>query len=154
MQPKDPSLDFLLELRLQVSQPAITGATPLGERRIATITGGTFAGPRLNGTVHANGGDWILAHPDGSVVLDVRCLLETDDGARIYMTYRGYRHGPADVIARVNRGEKVDPASFYFRTAPFFETGHEKYLWLNTLVTVGSGYRTPEGPIYRVFSVL
>jgi len=86
--------------------------------------------------------------------LDVRVTLEADDGALIYMTYRGLRHGPDDVMARVNAGEEVDPSEYYFRTAPFFETGSEKYAWLNNIVCVAIGRRNKKGPVYRVFEVL
>ena len=70
------------------------------------------------------------------------------------MTYRGFRHGPADVIARLNAGEDVDPASYYFRTAPFFETASERLAWLNSTVCVATGQRSADGPSYDVFGVL
>ena len=87
-------------------------------------------------------------------MLDVRLTLETDDAQLIYMTYRGLRHGPADVIARLNRGEPVDPASYYFRTTPVFETASTKYDWLNRVVSVATGRREASGPIYEVYEVL
>src|SRR5690606_36368434 len=98
--------------------------------------------------------DWLLLRPDGALVLDVRLTLETDDAQLIYMTYRGLRHGPADVIARLNRGEPVDPASYYFRTTPVFETASTKYDWLNRVVSVATGRREASGPIYEVYEVL
>ena len=91
---------------------------------------------------------------DGVLNLDVRLTLETDDGATIYMIYRGYRHGPEEVIERLNRGEDVDPSEYYFRTAPMFETASEKYAWLNSVVCVATGRRNPDGPVYDVFQVL
>ena len=101
----------LFELRLQVPQIVDLGDTPLGRRRIATVTGGEFQGERLRGSVAGTpGGDWLLLRPDGVLGLDVRLTLETDDGQLVYMTYRGVRHGPAEVMARLNRGEAVDPA--------------------------------------------
>jgi hypothetical protein len=95
-----------------------------------------------------------LARPDGALQLDVRLTLKTDDGEIIGMNYRGFRHGPAAVIERLNRGEIVDPSEYYFRTAPFFETASEKYGWLNRIVTVATGHRLPDGPVYHVFEVL
>ena len=86
--------------------------------------------------------------------LDVRLTLETADGGIIGMRYSGYRHGPAAVLERLNRGEQVDPASYYFRIAPFFETSAPKYDWLNRIVGVGTGVRLPQGPVYDVFEVL
>ena len=81
-------------------------------------------------------------------------MLRTDDGALIGMTYQGFRHGPAAVIERLNRGEPVDPSEYYFRTAPLFETSAPKYDWLNRIVAIATGDRKPEGPIYEVFEVL
>ena len=86
--------------------------------------------------------------------LDVRLVMETDDGHLIGMTYRGLRHGPKEVIDAIARGEEVNPASYYFRIAPFFETASDKYGWLNGIVSVGLGHRLPTGPIYQVFEVL
>lgn len=131
------------------------GATPAGHRRIATVTGGTFKGERLSGTLQpAPGGDWLLLRPDGATILDVRVTLETDDRQLIYMTYRGVRHGPAEVMARLAKGEAVDPASYYFRTTPVFETASPKYDWLNRIVSVATGRREKSGPVYEVYEVL
>jgi len=131
------------------------GATPQGTRRIATVSGGTFRGERLSGKIQAvPGGDWILVRPDGATILDVRVTLETDDRQLIYMTYRGVRHGPAEVMARLAKGEAVDPASYYFRTTPVFETASAKYDWLNRIVSVATGRREARGPVYEVYEVL
>jgi hypothetical protein len=144
----------LFSISLKVGRIQDLGQTPLGGRRVAPVLGGRFEGTRLSGTVEEGGSDWILVRPDGSTMLDVRLTLRTDDGHLIGMTYRGYRHGPPEVIARLNRGEPVDPASYYFRTAPLFETSSEKYGWLNRVVAVATGHRLPEGPVYDVFEML
>ena len=145
----------LFELRLRVPQIVDIGDTPLGRRRIATVTGGEFEGDRLRGeVVAAPAGDWLLQRNDGVTVLDVRLLLKTDDGESIYMAYRGLRHGPAEVMARLAAGEVVDPSTYYFRIVPVFETASKKYEWLNRIVAVGRGRREPTGPIYSVEEVL
>jgi hypothetical protein len=145
----------LFEIRLDVPQVLDLGDTPLGRRRIATVTAGSFEGERLRGeVVGAPAGDWLLQRTDGVLVLDVRLLLRTDDGAHIYMAYRGLRHGPADVMARLAAGEAVDPASYYFRIAPVFETAASQYAWINKIVAVGTGRREPSGPVYAVEEVL
>ena len=145
----------LFTLTLQVPSIVDLGATPNGHRRIATVSGGTFKGERMNGTVLAPpGGDWILVRADGTVVLDVRLTLETDDKQLVYMSYRGLRHGPKDVIARLNAGEVVDPSTYYFRSTPVFETASQKYDWLNRIIAVATGRREASGPIYEVFEVL
>ena len=148
--------EFAFEMRLSVAQPlAMVGDTPVGDRRIARVTGGTFEGPALRGTVHDGGGDWIINRRDGVTQLDVRLTMETDDGVLIYMTYRGLRHGPAEVMARLAAGEPVDPSELYFRTTPYFETASDgKYAWMNKACFVATGDRKPEGPVYRVFQVL
>lgn len=145
----------LFTLTLQVATPIPSlGATPFGERKIAEVTGGRFEGERMSGAVKGGGGDWILVRNDGVTQLDVRITLVTDDGASIYMTYRGLRHGPPDVMDRLNRGEPVDPGAYYFRILPAFETGDDRYAWLNKLVAVGRGHRLPTGPVYEVFAVV
>jgi len=144
----------LFSMTLQVSGMQPIGATPNGNRRIGLVAGGTFEGARLKGRVLPGGADWIIARPDGSTTLDVRLVLETDDGATIGMTYRGMRHGPPAVMDPLNRGEPVDPSEYYFRTAVAFETAAAKYDWLNRIIAVGTGRRPPEGPVYDVFEVL
>jgi hypothetical protein len=145
----------LFDLRLQVPEIVDLGDTPLGRRRIATVTGGTFEGERLRGqVVGAPAGDWLLQRSDGVLVLDVRLALRADGGELIYMSYRGLRHGPPDVMARLAAGESVDPASYYFRIAPVFETSAPKYQWLNRIVAVGRGRREASGPIYSIYEVL
>ena len=145
----------LFDLTQQVPSVLDLGDTPLGRRRIATVTGGEVRGERLRGTVvGAPAGDWLLQRHDGATVLDVRLLLRTDDGEHIYMSYRGVRHGPPEVMARLAAGESVDPGSYYFRMAPVFETAAKKYDWMNRIVAVGTGRREPTGPVYSVHEVL
>ncbi|HUB96260.1 MAG TPA: DUF3237 domain-containing protein [Stellaceae bacterium] len=143
----------LFTITLAVGPILNLGKGPTGERRVAIVTGGHFEGPRLKGTVTEGGSDWILVRPDATS-LDVRLTLKTQDGHLIGMTYRGYRHGPADILERLNRGDAVEPSSYYFRIAPLFETGAEPYSWLNRIVAVGTGHRLPEGPVYDVYEVL
>jgi len=145
---------LLFNISLSTGAPQMLGKTPLGDRRIVPVTGGIFEGPKLKGSVEPGGSDWILLRPDGAVQLDVRLTLKTEDGALIGMSYRGYRHGPPEVIERLNRGEAVDPSEYYFRTAPLFETSAPRYDWLNRIIAVGLGHRPPGGPVYRVFEVL
>ena len=144
----------LMTLQVVVPPPQRIGAVPHGARVIAPITGGTFEGPRLRGNVLPGGGDWTLLRSDGVLELDLRITLETDDGALIYMTSFGLRHGPADVLAALGRGESVDPSRYYFRTAPRFEASAPRYAFLNRLIAVASGNRQSRGPIYTIDEVL
>jgi hypothetical protein len=89
-------------------------------------------------------------------MLDVRGMLRTDDGALIYMSYTGRLVAPDEVFKRMLdpvQGSHVDPASYYFRTNPVFETGSEKYAWLNDIVAIGYGYMIDGGVAYRVFQI-
>ena len=144
----------LFVLRLDVLPLQVVGQTPGAFRRIGVVPGGTFEGERLSGTVLEGGADWQDVRRDGSLTLNVRLVLRTADGALIGMTYRGLRRGPAEVFARLERGEAVDPAEYYFRIACFFETAAERYAWLNGILAVGVGERLPAGPVYSVFEVL
>jgi hypothetical protein len=143
---------FTLTIEVGAAQPL--GPTPAGERIVMPVTGGHFEGERLRGKIVPGGIDWILARTDGAYALDVRLTLATDDAHLIGMTYNGLRHGPADVIARLNRGDAVDPSEYYFRIAPFFHTGSQKYAWLNRIVAIATGERLKTGPVYDVFEVL
>ncbi len=80
--------------------------------------------------------------------------LETDDKQQICMTWKGFRHGPKEVIDRLNRGETVDPATYYFRTTPYFETSSDKYGWMNRICSIATGSRTASGRTFQVFQVL
>jgi hypothetical protein len=144
----------LFVMRLDVRPMVIVGAVPGGFRRIGIVPGGAFKGDRLSGTVLEGGNDWQALRLDGSTILDVRLMLKTHDGELIGMTYRGLRTGPPEVIARVEKGEVVDPDSYYFRINPLFETASPKYEWLNRIIAIGSGHRLPDGPVYSVFEVL
>ncbi len=106
---------------------------------------GVFEGERLSGVILDGGSDWQTVRPDSATTLDVRLVLKTQDDALITMTYRGFRYGPPDVMARLDGGEAVDPGSYYFRVAPLFETSAPKYDWLNRVIAVGLGHRPPAG---------
>lgn len=144
----------LLIFRINVAKPSIIGQTPSIDRRVGEITGGTFEGERLRGKVLSGGSDWQTVRRDGSWMLDVRFVMETDDGHLIGMTYKGIRHGPQAVLDRIAKGESVNPSDYYFRAIPLFETASEKYGWLNNVISVATGHRLASGPIYHVFEVL
>lgn len=145
----------LFVMRLAVGSVQRVGETPWSNRRVGVVTGGTFEGDRLSGAVLEGGSDWQTVRRDNATTLDVRLVLEIrGDGALIAMSYRGLRHGPAQIVQAIDRGESVDPASYYFRIIPIFETSSSKYDWLNRILAVGVGHREPTGPTYSVFEVL
>jgi hypothetical protein len=83
-------------------------------------------------------------------------VWQTDDGALIYVTYGGRLVVPAAVVDNFRdpvRLEALDPAAYYFRICPLFETAAPRYAWLNEIVAVGLGRRTASGVIYRIFQI-
>jgi len=145
----------LFDIALTLHPAHEIGETPVGTRRIVPVSGGMFIGERFKGIVLPNAGaDWVLVRNDGSVQLDVRLTLKTDDDALIFMTYRGIRHSSPEVARQLMRGEKVDPSEYYFRTTPLFETSHDKYEWMNNIVCVAVGERLAGEVRYRVYEIL
>ena len=147
-------LEFLMEYTADLQRPTRnTGAGPFGTRGLAVVTGGRFEGPRLKGTIWAGGGDWLLRGPDGVTRLDVRATFETGDGALIYVQYYGVNR-PDGSRPMPQPGEPSEYGDAYFMTNPRFETGDDRYAWLNGLVCVAEGKRTEQGVAYRVYTVV
>ncbi len=144
----------LFVMRLNVRKLQVIGAAPGVHRRVGVVPSGIFEGERLSGDVLDGGNDWQNVRSDGSTTLDVRLVLKTRDEALVGMTYKGIRQGPPEAIARLERGEVIDPASYYFRISPFFETEAPQYAWLNNIVAIGTGHRFADGPVYSVFECL
>ena len=143
----------LFVLREQVPPLLVVGQTPSAFRRIGVIEGGSFEGERLSGTV-VSGNDWQSVRTDSCIKLDVRLVLKTTDGALIVMTYQCLRAGPPQVIEKLDKGEAVDPESYYFRMNPIFETSAPHYDWINRILAIGAGHRLPDGPLYSLFEIL
>ena len=143
----------LFGARIALGPAQELGEGPRGRRRIIPITGGSFEGERLSGRVLAGGADWQLIRRDGVAELEARYTLETADGALVYVQNCGYRHGPREVLERLAAGEEVAPSSYYMRTTPRFETGDERYAWLNRIVCVASGARHAAAVTLEVFEV-
>jgi hypothetical protein len=152
--PSPPELELAFEAHVLVDPRIDVGQTPHGLRRIIPITGGTFEGPRLRGRVLPGGADWQVHRSDGVAEIYARYMLEADDGGLIYVVNQGIRHAPAEVLARLNAGEAVDPALVYFRTSPTFETASGPHDWLMRSMFVGTGERYPNGVVIRYWRVL
>jgi hypothetical protein len=141
-------------LEATLGQPLDLGDTDHGHRRIVPLTGGTFAGPELSGElVPGASADWQTIMPDGTAIADVRYTLRTDAGVILDVRSRGVRHGSAEVLARIARGEDVDPAEYTFRTATQIETAAADLDWLNKGVFVAVAGRQPAGVIYETYLV-
>ncbi len=100
------------------------------------------------------GADWQILRPDGAADLDARYTIQSDDGALIYVVNRGVRHGPPDVLRRLNQGERVDPASYYFRSVASFETSAPHHAWLTRAMILGIGERYPDKVVIRFWELL
>ena len=146
-------LQPLFRAEITLAPPQELGEAPLGRRRIIPITGGRFRGERLAGRVLPGGADWQIVRVDGVAQLEARYTLETDDGALVYVHNVGLRHGPPEVLARIAAGEAVDPSLYYMRATPSFETGAERYRWLNRLVCVATGARRKDAVELDVYEV-
>jgi hypothetical protein len=144
-----PLMTFFIQIKVNN-----VGKTPAADRRIGELTAGRFEGERLRGKFLPSGSDWQNVRDDGAWAINVRALLETDDGALIGMTYTGLRHGPKEVLDAIGRGEVVSPTAYYMRVVPIFETASEKYGWLNRVVAVAHGHRIAGGAIYNVFEIV
>ncbi len=134
------AVEPLFTINVATAAPVMIPDAPQGGRMIVGVTGGTFEGERLRGTVVAgSGGDYLTLRAAGAMKLDVRLILTTDDGANILMTYTGIGATDAD--------------GFGLRTAPLFETGDQRYSWLNDVQAVAIGELTAEGVIYQVYGL-
>ena len=146
--------EFLCELVGDLDDPQVIGMTPKGARLIFPVIGGTIKGPKINGEVLPFGADWIVMRQDGVGELDVRATGRTDDGELIYTYYRGILKIDSSIMTQIQNGEDVDPSQYYFRTTPVFETGSEKYSWLNQIICVGVGKMEPKRVVYKIYQIL
>jgi Protein of unknown function (DUF3237) len=128
------------------------GKTPAGLRRIAPVTGGRFEGSLLSGAV-LPGADWVINRADGVMVLDVRLVLKTEDGALIYLTYQGRFLASPEVMARFAKGAVLEASEYSLAISARFECGDERYQWLNNVIAVGTGAQTATGPVYEIFEI-
>lgn len=147
--------EHLFTMDLRVGAPQTAGRGPDGhELRIVPVTGGTVSGPKLQGEILPGASaDWLRVENDGTAHIDVRLTVRADSGGIVHVRYAGIRTGAPEVLSRLNAGEPVPPADYYFRIALRFETGDPALSWLNRVVAVGAGQRPPTGPRYDVYAV-
>lgn len=147
-----PRLTPFCTLHVQLGPLREMGPGRAGQRRIIPIVGGTVTG-RIEGAILNLGADWQTVFADGAADIDTRYAMETEDGALIEIVNKGVRHGPPDVMARLAKGEAVDPADYYFRTTARLESGDPRYTWVNHLILVGRGVRGASGVEMHLFAV-
>ena len=153
-----PSLEPLLDIRVQVGPPIEIGQVGRARRRIVPILGGTCEGRErfqslLTGRVLPGGADWQLIHEDGLTEADARYTIETDRGALVYVQNRGLRHAPPDIMKKLLAGEAVDPALVYFCSTTTFETAAPELQALARAIFIGAGERHPSEVVIRFWKV-
>jgi len=148
------SREPIFSIRAELANILDVGPAPLGHRRVVNILGGTVAGPKLQGRVLPGGADWQIVAADGMADLHARYTLESDAGALIQVESKGMRHGPPAVLARLARGEDVDPSLYYFRTVMRFETAHPTTDWLNRVLALARGAREKNAVRLDVYEVM
>jgi hypothetical protein len=150
----DPHLTLVYRLEATLGQPLDLGDTAQGHRRIVPLAGGTFTGPAINGILLPGASaDWQIVRPDGTALGDIRYTLKTDRGDLLYVQSRSVRHGSAEVLARLARGEDVDAGEYTFRAATQIEAVAPDLDWLNKGVFISVGGRQPAGVIYETYLV-
>jgi hypothetical protein len=149
-----PQLTHVYRLEAALGEPLDIGDISQGHRRIVPQTGGTFRGPELSGELLPGvSADWQTVLPDGTALGDIRYTLRTDNGALLYVQSRSVRHGSPEVLARLARGEDVDPSEYTFRAATKIETASRELDWLNKGVFISVGARQRGGVIYDTYLV-
>jgi len=150
----DPRLRKVYRLEVTLGEPLDFGEVAQGHRRIVPQTGGTFTGPEISGKLLPGASaDWQIVLPDGTSFADIRYTLQTDGGHLLYVQSRGVRHGSAEVLARLGRGEDVDASEYTFRTSTQIETAAPQLDWLNKGVFISVGARQSTGVIYETYIV-
>lgn len=147
-----PVFDHLLDMRIEFESVQTFG-TPVGTRMTLVVKHGRCIGPRIAADVLPGGGDWLLLGTDGVARLDVRATLRTDDGAVIHMTNTGRVRMDRATADRFTSGELIRHDEMTMRSSPLFDTGDERYRWLNAVHTVAINQVSLSEVHYRVFAV-
>lgn len=148
-----PELEYAFTVKVDVAPPVEMGPADGGRKRFIAITGGTFAGPALTGTVLPGGGDWQVIEEGGLTRLEARYFLKTADGTVIEVTNIGVRVASAEVTDKLAKGQPVDPSAYYFRTTPTFNVTAGKLDWLRRSTFVARGVRNPGEVLVDVYRV-
>ena len=151
----EPKLEYIFSITLYMGAREKFPPMPNGLRRgFTAAAGGEVEGPALNGKIVENsGGDYPLVDQDGNVQFNAHYLIEANDGTRIYMNNRGYRHGTPEINERLQANELVPLDQYYFRIAPKFGAPAGPYAWLNNTIIVGAADRREDHTIFHYYAV-
>jgi hypothetical protein len=125
--PPVPRLEFAFEELVTLAPALAPGKTPYGSRNMIPITGGTFEGPGIKGTIIPGGWDWQLVRADGCIDVHADYMLKTDDGVIINVVNDG-------ALCLPKPSQPAKPV----RTSPRFEAPLGKYEWLGQTAFVGT----------------
>jgi hypothetical protein len=150
-----PKLDPVFDLHLQLAKPTDVGQTgPAGLRRVVNVLGGTLEGTSsaapLKGKIQP-GADYQIIRPDGFTEIDAHYVVQMESGDLIYVTNRGMRHGPPELLAKLNAGEAIDQSKIYFHTIISVETAAKTLDWLSRSILVSAGERQPGEAVIHVY---
>lgn len=151
-----PGLEFVCELKVTTSPTKVVGKTAHGERRIIPITGGTFEGPKLKGTVLNGGADYqFVNEEDTRTEVEAIYSILTDDGVTIHIRNKGVLFMNPEVMAQLEKGISIDWNKVYFRAAPTFEAPIDSaYDWMNNAIFICKGVPSKEYVSIQVWQVL
>ena len=148
-----PELKFFADLSVEVAKPIEVGLTLHGTRRVIPILAGTATGNGWTARVLPGGADFQLIVNERMAELDARYALETDAGDLIYVQNNAIRTAAPEIMAKLIKGEVVNPESVYFRCVPRFETASPALSWINERMFIGTGARHPDRVVMRFFEV-
>jgi Protein of unknown function (DUF3237) len=140
--PPPPALVPMTRIRCEVGAlVSLGGPAKHGERRYVPLGGGTVEGPELSGTIVEGGVDWQVQRADGVLDIAAHYVIRTPDGALVEVQSDGMRHGPAEVMAALARGDSLPRDAYFFRTRVLFTTGAPAWMHLNKVMAIACGQR-------------
>src|SRR5262245_33483314 len=148
-----PALVAMTQVRCEVGALVSLGSAKYGERRYVPLLGGAVSGPELNGRIVEGGVDWQVQRGDGALDIAAHYVIRADDGSLIEVQSDGMRHGPADVMARLARGDAVARDEYFFRTLMRFQTGAPAWLHLNKVMALAVGQRQASLVLLDVYRI-
>jgi hypothetical protein len=113
---------------------------PVGTRVIVGFRNCELRGERITATQRgATAGDWLVVGPEGTATLDIRILLETADGALVYL------HG----AGRTDANEFPRGGALWL--TPIFEAADPRYAWLNKIQAIAKGRAEGAKAVFELF---
>lgn len=154
--PIAPNLEFVCELKVTTDKAMTVGMTSHGERRIIPITGGTFEGPKMKGTVLNGGADYQFANQENTrTEIEAIYTIKTDDNILIHIRNVGLVVKTKEASESLAKGEPLDWDKMYFKAAPKFDAPNDsKYNWMNDTIFVCKGVPNKDYVSILVWKIL